>query len=237
MLDVLAVVIAGVCGAGFVSFLRAFRTDRTQLPPAAGPPESRGEAVRRVLKHLQRRTIAELQDGDAAVVVGTVRAIAGVAPLRAPYSGQLCLGYHLEVWLASLDPRLHLPRVHESAAIVDIEVEDATGVLRVKREGLELAITDGFGTYHHELPPQLHGLVAVPPRSFAVTVEEGLLQPGMKILVCGIASCEQLATDYRDGTSMLVLRASATFPLVASTDRDLMTPGDRPIAPEELRRR
>jgi hypothetical protein len=47
---------------------------------------------------------------------------------------------------------------------------------------------------------------------------------------------EKLASDYRDGDSQLVFRASATFPLVASTDRDLLRQGDRPIAPAELRR-
>ena len=232
------VVTAVVLGGTLLLFVaRGLKPRPNELPPAAGPPESRGEAVRRVLKHLQRRTIAELQDGEAAVVVGTVRAVSRVAPLRAPYSEQACLGYHLEVRLAAFDPHFGMPQIYESAAIVEIEVEDETGVLRVTAEGLELAITHGLGVYHPAVPQQLIGKVAYHHRAQAVTVEEGVLQAGMKILVCGIATREQLATDYRDGASMLVLRASATFPLVASTDSDLMTPGDRPIAPAELRRR
>lgn len=235
--------ILGCVVGGVVSLLgpmvkQAFGRGPKALPPPGGTPENRGEAVRRVLKHLQRKTIAELEEGSAAVVVGKVRAIAGVTPLRSPFSNTECLGFHIDVRLADLDQFLRIPQVAEVARIVEIDVVDETGTVRVAAEGLELAITDGpIGRWNPPLPPALLHLVPPQYRHLPVTVEEGLLHPGMTVLVCGVAVRERGATDYRDGASTLALRATATFPLVASTDPDLLVPGDRPIAAEELHRR
>jgi hypothetical protein len=63
--------IAAICGVGAARFLgpvlkHGLRTIWKKaplvLPPPGPPPEDRAEAVRRVLKHLQRKTIAELED-------------------------------------------------------------------------------------------------------------------------------------------------------------------------------
>lgn len=232
--------LVGAVGQVVVRHHRKLGPEASLRPlPAPGPaPENRAEAVRRVLKHLQRKTIAELEDGGAAVIVGTVKAMAGVAPLHSPLTGTQCLGFHLDVRHAELDASLRFAQLLDLAQIVEIEVTDATGTVRVSADSLELAITDGpIGRWHPPLPPALWKLV---PRQFLhlpVTVEEGLLQPGMTVLVCGVAVRELGVTDYRDGASTLVLRATATFPLVASTDPDLLVQGDRPIAAEELHRR
>ena len=188
-----------------------------------------------MLKHLQRKSIALLQEGEAAVVVGRVKPIAGVPTLRSPVTGTECLGYHVDVREVALDNVYGHRQVSDHARCVDVEVEDETGTLRVSAEKLELAITEGLvSLWDPPLPPHIQMLAVGYPG--AVIVEEGLLLPGALLLVCGVAQRELGATDYRDGKSMLVLRASPTFPLVASTDADLRTPGDRPIAPEELRR-
>lgn len=209
---------------------------RKRLPAGDNIPEDRAEAVRRVLKHLQRKTIAQLEEGSAAVIVGTVKAITGISPLHSPLSGAQCLGFHVDVRGAELDHTLRFPQLRELAAMVEIEVEDETGTVRVSAESMDLAITDGpIGRWDPPFPSAIHALVPGYPR--AVTVEEGLLHPGAKILVCGVAVRELGVTDYRDGASVLVLRATQTFPLVASTDPDLLMPGTRPIAPEDLRRR
>jgi hypothetical protein len=225
--------------AGVTAFI-AIRRPRARpgLPPPGPPPEDRGEAVRRVLKHLQRKTIAEIKEGDAAVIIGTVHALPGVATLVAPISAASCLGYHLDIRSAVFDQYMRLRQLHDDARCTLIEVRDETGSVLVDPQGLELAITDQPALmWHPPFPP--HVLQRIPRGTYhlPVTVEEGLLQPGAKILVCGVAARELAATDYRDGEQRLVLRASATFPLVASTDRDLFEPGDRLIAPEELRRR
>ncbi len=212
--------------------------EQRALPAPGPPPEDRAESVRRVLKHLQRKPIAELEEGSAAVIVGTVKAITGVALLRSPLTGTECLGFHVDVRRALLDDVLRFPQIYETARIVAIEVEDGTGTVRVSADGLELAITNGpISQWEPPHPVSLLPLVPPPFRHHPVTVEEGLLQPGATILVCGVAVRELGATDYRDGASHFVMRATATFPLVASTDPDLVHPGERPIAPEELHRR
>jgi len=237
-LFILGCVVGGVVALLGPMVKQAFGKGQRALPPPGGPPENRGEAVRRVLKHLQRKSIAELEEGSAAVIIGTVKAVAGVTPLRSPLSNTECLGFHIDVRVADLDEYLRIPQLRDIAQIVEIDVQDATGTVRVSAEGLELAITDGpIARWNPPLPGSL--LPFVPPhyQHRPVTVEEGLLHPGMTILVCGVAVRELGATDYRDGAARLVLRASATFPLVASTDPDLLVQGDRPIAAEELHRR
>lgn len=230
----------GVAGATLGAVVQAYRRTRPggPLPIAGPPPEDRGEAVRRLLKHLQRKTIAELEEGTAAVVVGTVVAIPGVAPLRSPARDVECLGYHLDIRYSEPDVAFRYAQLHEDAKCVAIEVHDETGAVRVEPTGLELAITDHPAELR--VPPHPPGLLARLPRNYyfaPVTVEEGLLVEGMRILVCGLVARELDASQYRDGAPTLVFRASATFPLVASTDADLFTATSRPIAPEELRDR
>src|SRR5262245_26085289 len=97
----------------FLAFVSARRGPSTAPGP---PPEDRGEAVRRVLKHLQRKTIAELEEGTAGVIIGTVHAIESVAPLRSPWGGIDCLGYHLDIRSAQLDEqRWRFPQLFEEA--------------------------------------------------------------------------------------------------------------------------
>lgn len=230
--------VVALCAPILVRLARSRWSDARALPAPGPPPEDRAEAVRRVLKHLQRKTIAELEEGSAAVIIGTVKAITGIATLRSPLTGTECLGFHVDVRRAYLDETLRFRQLYELARIVEIEIEDSTGSVRVSAEGLELAITNGsIAQWHPPLPASLFPLVPPPFRHESVSVEEGLLHPGATLLVCGVAVRELGATDYRDGASALVLRATATFPLVASTDPDLLLPSDRPIAPEELHRR
>jgi hypothetical protein len=214
------------------------RAARKALPAPGEPLRDRGEAVRRVLKHLQRKTSIELDDGTAAVVQGTARAIPGVPLLRSPLMGIECIGYHLDIRATHLASGLHFPQLREEARCVAFDLEDAHGTLRVSADGLELAITDGpIGRWNPPLPPEIAQLLPAQYQYWPVTVEEGVLLPGAPVLVCGVAVTELAATDYRDGAQLRVMRATATFPLVASTDADLFTTSERPILPEELRTR
>ncbi len=226
-------VVSAVCVAAV-----AKRKQPKGLPAAGPPPEDRGEAVRRVLKHLQRKSIGEIREGEAAVMVGTVLAIDGIQPLAAPISGRPCLGYHLDIRLGILDERMRFRQLHEEARCTSFRVVDDTGAsITVDADGLELAITDTPATlWPPPHPPALTQRIGYLVR-LPITVEEGLLHPGMRVLVCGVVSRELAASDYRDGAPQLILRASATFPLVASTDADLFAEANRPIAPEELHRR
>jgi hypothetical protein len=230
---------AGVAlsGTAAVAYLRGKGVGKSKAMPLPGePPKDRAEAVRRVLKHLQRKSIAELGDGTAAVVEGTARAIPGVALLRSPVTGTECIGYHVDIRATYLAQGFHFPQLREEARCVAFDVVDHTGTVRATPEGLELAITDGpIGRWLPPLPPEIARLVPPQYQMWAVTVEEGVLLPGAPVLVCGVAVRELAATDYRDGAQMLVMRATSTFPLVASTDADLFKATERPIAPEELR--
>ncbi|HTL33886.1 MAG TPA: hypothetical protein VL326_12210 [Kofleriaceae bacterium] len=233
MLTILLVVGAT---AACVAALRP-RRDRAALPKAGGPPEDRGEAVRRVLKHLQRKTIAEVEEGTAAVIVGTVHEIPGIEPLVSPLTNASCLGYHLEIRSAVFDEFMRLRQLRDEARCTAFEVRDETGAIRVDPQGLELAITDTPAILRHpQHPPEIRQRIPGWAYHLPITVEIGQLRPGMRVLVCGVAARELAPTDYRDGVPALLLRASATFPLVASTDADLFQPGERPIAPEELHR-
>jgi len=214
------------------------RALRKALPAPGEPLRDRGEAVRRVLKHIQRKTSSELEDGTAAVVQGTARVIPGVALLRSPLMGIECIGYHLDIRATQPTSGFHLPQLREEARCVAFDLEDEHGTLRVSAEGLEIAITDGpIGRWNPPLPPEIAALLPVQYQYWPVTVEEGVLLPGAPVLVCGVAVTELAATDYRDGAHLRVMRSTSTFPLVASTDADLFKMSERPILPEELRTR
>lgn len=89
----------------------AFLWRRSETVAPSHPPHDRAEAVRRVLKHLQRKTIAELEEGVAAVVVGRVRAIPAIAPIVSPVSGIRCLGYHVDARRLRFDSTYDLPQI------------------------------------------------------------------------------------------------------------------------------
>jgi len=224
--------VVGVYGAAQV------RAARKALPAPGEPLRDRGEAVRRVLKHIQRKTSKELEDGTAAVIQGTARAIPGVPLLRSPLMGIECIGYHLDIRATHLAIGFLVPQLREEARCVPFDLEDEHGTLRVSADGLELAITDGpIGRWSPPLPPEIAALLPPQYHYWPVTVEEGVLLPGAPVLVCGVAVTELAATDYRDGAPHRVLRSTSTFPLVASSDADLFRMTERPILPEELRKR
>lgn len=212
-----------------IGIANAVRRHSTELPPGAGPSD-RPEGVRRMLKHLVRGTVATLADGTATVIHGRV---SGQPAERGPLSGTPCLGFHVSIRTLMLDGTL----LHDHARCGDFVLRDDTGEVAVRGRGLDLAITKVEPTrFDAPYPPWLAQLL---PRYHipAVEVREGLLLPGELALVCGTAAVERDVDNYRDGATLLVeLRATPTFPLVASTDYDLVTQGDRPIDPAELPR-
>lgn len=207
----------------------ALRKPRKELPEGAGPAD-RIENVRRLLKHLKRTEVAALTDNAAGVLVGIVT---GEPQLTAPLSGAKCLGYHVSVRAAD---NLGYPLVFDDARCGDFSITDATGVAHVRGDGLELAITSAeIRRFERPFPGWLRPMV--PGWVLMADVREGLLIPGATALVCGVATENRVADTYRDGERVaLELQNTPTFPLVASTDPDLMRQGDRPIDPQELPR-
>ena len=228
----LLVLVSGIGAAGALGRFFRRRTKRA-LPPGAGPAE-RPENVRRLLKHLVRSPISSLLDGTAAVIHGRA---AGEPTLRSPLSNTPCLGFH--VWIRGAGVGADRALLHDHARCTDLTLTDASGAVHVRSAGLELAITHAETTSY--TLPFPSWLVALLPRTLAspmVEVCEGLLRPGDEVLVCGVASIERPVDDnYRDGETVTTsLHATPTFPLVASTDLDLLAQGDRPIDPAELPR-
>lgn len=218
MLTVLVLGVAGVILAGLFK------------PPRESPGVSRSEAVRRVLRHIARRPIAELSDADAAVVRG--HAVAVDEPLVAPLSGRSCIGYHVLIRDYLLGEI-----VVDHARCGRFAVADGTGEVLVSADGLELAATEAPPMY---LSPPLAPTIArwVPPswRGHTLVLTEGLLIPGAQVAACGVMQTAIAAGGmYRDGRAQRVLIASPTFPLVASPDRDLEAPSPHPVRPEDLR--
>jgi len=191
---------------------------------------SRSEAVRRVLRHIARRPIAELAEGDAAVVRGM--AVAVDEPIVAPLSGRSCIGYHLLI-RDSLTGEILV----DYARCQRFFVIDDTGEVLVRSMGLELAATEA-PPLHLWLPLPPYVLRWLPPswRGQGVMITEGVLMPDAQVAACGVMQKTLVAGDlYREGHAHCVLVASPTFPLVASPDRDLEVPSPRPVRPEELR--
>jgi hypothetical protein len=198
--------------------------------PRAVPAVSRSEAVRRVLRHIARRPIAEVADADAAVVRGA--AVAVDEPLVAPLSGRSCIGYHVLIRDSLLGET-----VVDHARCGRFTVVDSTAEVLVSAEGLELAATEAPPMHlSPPLPPAIAAWVPPSWRSHNLVLTEGVLVEGAQVAACGVMQMTIAAGGmYRDGRAQRVLIASPTFPLVASPDRDLEAPSPRPVRPEELR--
>ncbi len=239
MLDplTLAAVLFGGCVTALGAQLyRMFRATPTPL----SPPQDRAESVRRVLKHVQRVPVAALREGTAAVVLGTARKIAAIELVVSPITRTACLGFHLEIRHANFSSGVHgrwaMRQLHDRSLGSAFELVDDTGaVVRIDGHGLELAITDGQAQFYPAVPPHLQHLVPPAFHAQPVTIEEGLLQPGTRVLAGGVVTREAIAAQYRDGEAFqLALIASPQFPLVASSDLDLLAASDQPIAAAQL---
>ncbi|HPH67261.1 MAG TPA: hypothetical protein PLF40_16010 [Kofleriaceae bacterium] len=204
--------------AGFYR-LYQLRFVRARLPPA-GETKERAEKVRRMLKHLTRKTINQLVEGEAAVVVGHAFPVAGAPPLVSLLQQQPCLAFHAEQRTADA-------LLREDAACGDFLLRDATGTVLVRGAQLEFAVAVG---------PWFQRTVIGHDGVFVVH-REALLLPGAEVAVCGAVVMRALAADdYRESTHQMEIVATPTFPAVASTDDDITVPPEVPIAPQDVPR-
>lgn len=190
---------------------------------------SRSEAVRRMIRHIARRHIGELAEGDAAVVRGTASALAD--PLISPLRGRPCIGYHVLI-------RDHLlgTALVDHARCSSFAISDGTGRVDVPGDGIELAAVDvTFRVYSPPLPPALQRWLPPAWQAQTIAVSEGLLLDGMEVAACGVMRGAIGAGEhYREVQVHRELTGSPSFPLVASPDRDLVEPSHAPVSPEEL---
>ncbi|HEY4182901.1 MAG TPA: hypothetical protein VGM90_39025 [Kofleriaceae bacterium] len=193
-------------------------------------PAARTEYARRLLKHVERKTIAQLEEGQAAVVVGKARAIPGVALLYAPIHG---------VDVIAVNTRVEANRGVELGdrwACVDFDLVDASGSIRVQGAGVDVAIVNNvaYTTDGQKLPPEM---VLARARNTDAVGTEGIIRDGTDVLVLGQVSLDRTITDYRDGGQLRILRATESFPVALSCDADLFVRGDHVLTMEDVIRR
>lgn len=215
MFELLACVgVVGFTGAVAWWIRRVGAAARAMTNPSE-PIQNRTEYVRRLLKHVERKTIAELTEGQAAVIRGRVRALPNVP---------LILTSQPDVGAIAINIR-HLNSLGEQFteewSCRDFELVDETGAIRVEGKSVDVAIT----------------VAVVPLRTLYTIVGtrfEGVILPDTEVLVLGMVSIDSEATDYRDGEQQRVLRVTESFPVAVSNDRDLFEPGEKVFTMEDV---
>ncbi len=203
------------------------------LPPE---PIDRAEKVRRVLKHVTRKKICDLLEGEAAVLIGVAFPPPGSVPLTSPLLQQPCIAYHVEQRAANAAQTL----VYENAKCSDFLLRDESGEVLVR--GMKLDFAVAIGPWVDRYLRDAKGLTMLH--------REALLLPGAEVAVCGALVMRSHAAsgnapnermlgaefDYRESNHQMEIVATPTFPAVASTDDDLIIPPDQQISPAQLRR-
>lgn len=206
--------IAGVAVVLLVALLSsAFSAEaRTKRALAAAPLES----------------IGKVQEGAVVRVKGRVRPVADM--IEAPLTGRYCVHY-----VAIVEERhrgkhsTHWSEVTREAKGVDFEVQDATGEILVRSQGLQVAITldqhTRSGSFDDATEAEQKFLARMNESStgllgFNRTLRytEGALEAGEEITVLGQAS-------YRDlpgGGRALVLGPTPDGSALATDDRDIV---------------
>ena len=190
--------------------------------PAPPAPEDRAEKVRRVLKHVTRKKINELVEGEAAVVIGVAQPLPNSVPLTSPMNQQPCIAYHVE----QRAPETFNSLLQENANCSDFLLRDDTSEVLVR--GLQLDFAVAAGPWVERYVPDATGQNRLH--------REALLLPGAEVSVCGAVVLRSIASaDYRDSQHQMEIVATPTFPAVASTDDDLIAPPREQISPAQLR--
>lgn len=220
-----------VVASSWIGLKAVGKTAAKALPPE---PVDRAEKVRRVLKHVTRKKIGELLEGEAAVLIGVAQPLPGAVPLTSPLQQQPCIAYHVEQRATDLTQTL----VHENASCSDFLLRDDSGEVLVR--GMKLDFAVAIGPWVERLLRDANG--------HTMLHREALLLPGAEVAVCGALVMRSLPasgnhertlgteSDYRESNHRMELVATPTFPAVASTDDDLIIPPDQQISPAQLRR-
>lgn len=189
---------------------------------------TRTELVRRLLRNVERKRISDLQDGQAAVIRGRVRAIPGVPLQWAPMRRMHVIGVNTRL----IDNEQ--VEIMEAHACVDFELFDDTGTIRVDATGLELSITHSpvIQFDRQAIPPHW---VPVCSTMLQLSGTEGVVVEGMEVVVLGMVSMQLGgASNYRDGQVQRVLRSPGRVAVTMSSDNDVFAPSGRVYTVEEI---
>lgn len=183
-----------------------------------------GNSLRRELRGLPERAIAEAMDGERVRISGDASCAPGTGELlTAPLSGRQCLGYSLIVMRQDLGGRwIEHGREERS---VEILVRDGTGVVAVElaraRFDTETTRWPGFARSHHPRPPLIEALLRENPAGLtrALHAVERVLLLG-RVTIGGVMGHEAHvggATDgYREAPRRAVLRSTQEMTLIVS---------------------
>ncbi|HEY4182900.1 MAG TPA: hypothetical protein VGM90_39020 [Kofleriaceae bacterium] len=188
---------------------------------------TRTELARRLLRNVERRRIADLRDGQAAVIRGRARAIQNVPPIHAPMRRMPVIGVNTRL-IDSEDVE-----ILEAHACTDFELVDETGSIRVEGAGADLSI--------RRVPYMPFDRNAIPPAWVPVcstmlnlSGTEGVIVDGTEVVVLGMMNMRMGATDYRDGNVERVLRAPGSIPVTISSDPDTFDPSGKSYTVEQI---
>ncbi|CAN5829358.1 hypothetical protein BH11MYX2_BH11MYX2_22790 [soil metagenome] len=188
---------------------------------------TRTELTRRLLRNVERRRIADLREGQAAVIRGRVRAIPTVPLIHAPMRRMPVIAVNTRL-IDTEDVE-----ILEAHACTDFELVDETGSIRVEARGADVSITHGpmMPFDRTQIPPHW-----VPVCSTLLTLSgtEGVIVDGTEVVVLGMVAVQMGATDYRDGNVQRVLRATGSIPVTLSSDTDTFQPSGKSFTVEQI---
>jgi hypothetical protein len=190
---------------------------------------TRTELTRRLLRNVERRRVADLRDGQAAVIRGRVRALPNVPPIHAPMRRMPVIGVNTRL-IDSEDVE-----ILEAHACTDFELYDETGSIRVEARGADLSITHSpmIDFDRPSIPPSW---VPVCSTMLNLRGTEGVIVDGTEVVVLGMVTAHVGATNYRDGAIERVLRAPGSIPVTLSSDPDTFHPSGKVYTVEQIMR-
>ncbi len=187
---------------------------------------SEAARLRRSLKRLPQRPIAELSDGEMARVVGKV--VLAEKKLAAPLTGRPCAAY--ESWVEEptkyyRSPGFWAQRAFEHKS-VDFYIEDESGRVEVRSEGAEFALVRSYRSTSTGVSPS-EGLEQAYLRAHDIIEKELVLYKHLRFneaaLVEGEQACvmgrvTQSATDS-DGAAGPLSFTRSQVPLLIREQR------------------
>lgn len=181
---------------------------------------SEAAKIRRALKAAQKKTIAEVTQGEVAKIVGRVRPITEL--LRAPLSGRRCVYFEatVEEYRSSGKSGSWVEIIRESE-VSDFLVEDGTGRALVKTSMMKALLrkdTELTSGFLNDASADLEAFLRRHGRESkgwvfnkSLRYKEGVFEPGETVSVLGQAKWEhdpdptEAGSGYRDVPKRLVM--------------------------------
>jgi len=205
----------------------------SSLGMSSRSPETREQMVVRVLRHLQRNSIARFPLGPGATR-GRITNIA--TPLASPLTKMPCAAFSVTAFWQRGEQ--WLPLVAEQASS-EFEMADRTGAARVDAHAADVALTWSHNVHVIDGASVLPAALALlerhgyRPAGVPLLFSEYVLKPGDEVAVCGIGGREpdpaSEAAPWR-----LVIRPSVEFPLALSNLPSAIDESGQRIRPRDV---